>query len=132
MKLFIEGHEYKDEASKALLKRILNFEQGGVYSTDMVGYYYSNDVKDTVFFLPKVVMDRNDQVFSHCTPEKIIDLQAALDNKDINDDEYQFIYGLSVWLYRAINVFRHKLSQLMLNRIRETGVHDSLRPFQLP
>ena len=107
MKLFIEGHEYKDEASKALLKRILNFEQGGVYSTDMVGYYYSNDVKDTVFFLPKVVMDRNDQVFSHCTPEKIIDLQAALDNKDINDDEYRFIYGLSVWIYRAIYVFRH-------------------------
>lgn len=107
MKLFIEGHEYKDEASKALLKKILNFEQGGVYSTDMVGYYYSNDVKDTVFFLPKVVMDRNDQVFSHCTPEKIIDLQAALDNKDINDDEYRFIYGLSVWIYRAIYVFRH-------------------------
>ena len=107
MKLFIEGHEYKDDASKASLKKILNFEQGGVYSTDMVGYYYSNDVKDTVFFLPKVVMDRNDLVFSHCTPEKIIDLQAALDNKDINDDEYRFIYGLSVWIYRAINVFRH-------------------------
>jgi hypothetical protein len=107
MKLFIEGHEYKDDASKALLKKILNFEQGGVYSTDMVGYYYSNDIKDTVFFLPKVVMDRNDLVFSHCTPEKIIDLQAALDNKDINDDEYRFIYGLSVWIYRAINVFRH-------------------------
>lgn len=107
MKLFIEGHEYKDEASKALLKKILNFEQGGVYSTDMVGYYYSNDVKDTVFFLPKVVMDRNDQVFSHCSPEKIIDLQTAIDNKDITDDEYRFIYGLSVWIYRAINVFRH-------------------------
>ena len=107
MKLFIEGHEYKDEASKALLKKILNFEQGGVYSTDMVGYYYSNDIKDTVFFLPKVVMNRNDQVFSHCTPEKIIDLQAALDNKDINDEEYRFIYGLSVWIYRAIYVFRH-------------------------
>lgn len=107
MKLFIEGHEYKDDASKALLKKILNFEQGGVYSTDMVGYYYSNDVKDTVFFLPKVVMDRNDLVFSHCTPEKIIDLQAVLDNKDINYDEYRFIYGLSVWIYRAINVFRH-------------------------
>ena len=107
MKLFIEGHEYKDEASKTLLKKILNFEQGGVYSTDMVGYYYSNDVKDTVFFLPKVVMDRKDQVFSHCAPENIIDLQAALDNKEITDDEYRFIYGLSVWIYRAINVFRH-------------------------
>lgn len=107
MKLFIEGHKYKDDASKALLKKILNFEQGGVYSTDMVGYYYSNDVKDTVFFLPKVVMDRYDQVFSHCSPESIIDLQAALEKKEISDDEYRFIYGLSVWIYRAINVFRH-------------------------
>ena len=107
MKLFIEGHQYKDEASKALLKKILNFEQGGVYSTDMVGYYYSNDVKDTVFFLPKVVMDENDKVFHKYDPKDIIDLQAALNNKTITDDEYKFIYGLSVWIYRAINVFRH-------------------------
>lgn len=108
MKLFIEGHEYKDEASKALLKKILNFEQGGVYSTDMVGYYYSNDVKDTVFFLPKVVMDKDDKVFHKYNPKDIVDLQIALENKTIKeDDEYKFIYGLSVWIYRAINVFRH-------------------------
>ncbi len=108
MKLFIEGYQYKEEASKALLEKILKFEQGGVYSTDMVGYYYSNDVKDTVFFLPKVVMDRNDLVFHKYNPEKIIDLQEALENKTIKeDDEYRFIYGLSVWIYRAINVFRN-------------------------
>ena len=71
MKLFIEGHEYKDETSKALLKKILNFEQGGVYSTDMVGYYYSNDVKDTVFFLPKVVMDKDEKVFHKYDPKDI-------------------------------------------------------------
>lgn len=106
MKLFIEGYQYKEEVSKALLEKILNFEQGGVYSTDMVGYYYSNDVKDTVFFLPKVVMDRDDKVFHQYDPEKIIDLQEALDNKTIKEDEYRFIYGLSVWIYRAINVFR--------------------------
>ena len=68
MKLFVEGYSYKEEASKALLKKILNFEQGGVYSTDMVGYYYSNDVNDTVFFLPKVVMDQNDKVFHKHNP----------------------------------------------------------------
>lgn len=108
MKLFIEGHEYKDEASKVLLKKILNFEQGGVYSTDMVGYYYSNDVNDTVFFLPKVVMDKDDKVFHKYDPKDIVDLQKALENKTIKeDDEYKFIYGLSVWIYRAINVFRH-------------------------
>ena len=108
MKLFIEGYQYKEEASKGLLEKILKFEQGGVYSTDMVGYYYSNDVKDTVFFLPKVVMDRNDLVFHKYNPEKIIDLQDALENKTIKEeDEYRFIYGLSVWIYRAINVFRN-------------------------
>lgn len=106
MKLFVEGYQYKEEASKALLKKILNFEQGGVYSTDMVGYYYSNDVNDTVFFLPKVVMDQNDKVFHKYNPETIIDLQTALDAKTVTDDEYRFLYGLSVWIYRAINVFR--------------------------
>lgn len=115
MKLFIEGYQYKEEASKALLEKILKFEQGGVYSTDMVGYYYSNDVKDTVFFLPKVVMDREDKVFHKYNPEKIIDLQEALDNKTIDEeDEYRFIYGLSVWIYRALNVFRHTVGDKIL------------------
>ena len=114
MKLFVEGYPYKEEASKALLKKILNFEQGGVYSTDMVGYYYSNDVNDTVFFLPKVVMDQNDKVFHVHDPENIIDLQAALESKTITDDEYRFIYGLSVWIYRAINVFKHTVGDNIL------------------
>ena len=96
MKLFIEEHSYSTEESKALLKKILNFEQGGSFSTDMVGYYYSNDIHDTVFFLPKVVMDKDDKVFGKYAPETIIDLQEALDNKTITMDEYQFIYGLSV------------------------------------
>ena len=107
MKLFIEEYQYKTEESKTLLKKILNFEQGGSFSTDMVGYYYSNDIHDTVFFLPKVVMDKDDMVFGKYAPEKIIDLQEALDNKTITMDEYQFIYGLSVWIYRSIAVFRN-------------------------
>ena len=107
MKLFIEEHSYSTEESKALLKKILNFEQGGSFSTDMVGHYYSNDIHDTVFFLPKVVMDKDDKVFGKYAPETIIDLQKALDNKTITMDEYQFIYGLSVWIYRSIAVFRN-------------------------
>lgn len=107
MKLFIEEHKYSTEESKALLKKILNFEQGGSFSTDMVGYYYSNDIRDTVFFLPKVVMNKDDLVFDKYKPEDIIDLQTALDNKTITMDDYHFIYGLSVWIYRAISVFRN-------------------------
>lgn len=106
MKLFIEEHSYKSERSKSLLKKILNFEQGDAFNTDMVGYYYSNDVKDTVFFLPKVVMDKEDRVFGKYDPEEIIDLQQALESNKITTDEYNFIYGLSVWIYRAISVFR--------------------------
>src|SRR5574344_1692303 len=106
MKLFIEGYPYKEEVSKVLLKKILNFEQGDSFCTDMVGYYYSNDVKDTVFFLPKVVMDKNNLVFSKYDPEVVIDLQIALESNKINQDEYNFIYDLSVWIYRVISVFR--------------------------
>lgn len=107
MKLFIEEHRYETDEAKDLLKKILNFEQGGGFSTNMVGYYYSNDINDTVFFLPKVIMDKDDKVFGKCKPEEIIDLQVALDNKTITMDEYQFIYGLSVWIYRSIAVFRN-------------------------
>ena len=106
MKLFVEEQKYSDAKSKALLHKILNFEQGEAYRPEMVGYYYSNQINDTVFFLPKVVMDINDKVFHKYKPDTIIDLQSALDNKTITEDDYSFIYGLSVWIYRAISVFR--------------------------
>lgn len=77
-----------------------------------VGYCYNHTVKDCVFFLPKVVLNGGSEgysynsVFNNINPLDIIDLEHALKNRILTAEQYNFIYGLSVWIYRAINVYR--------------------------
>lgn len=70
--------------------------------TTFVGYYYSQRLNDSVFILPKVFIqiqedNKRELVFGQ-EPEKIIDLtEAKIDEKDKN-----IIFTLSVWIYLAI------------------------------
>lgn len=70
--------------------------------TTFVGYYYSQRLNDSVFILPKVFIqiqedNKRELVFGQ-EPEKIIDLtEAKIDEKDKN-----IIFALSVWIYLAI------------------------------
>lgn len=73
-----------------------------------VGYYYNDDpdVNDCVFILPKVLLEGEfgkEKVFGHIEPRDLIN---AEDCKDLTSEEHTFIYNLSVWIYRAITVFR--------------------------
>lgn len=108
MKLIVEGFQYRSPEAKALLKEVFPLEQDGVSSIDFVGYYYNSKLEDTVFFLPKVVVDERGYLFENekYDPEQLIDLGIALENNIIADDDFDFIYGLSVWIYRAISEYR--------------------------
>ena len=80
----------------------------GKVSLSYVGYYYNDDpdVNDCVFILPKVLLEGEfgkEKVFGHIEPRDLIN---AEDCKDLTSEEHTFIYNLSVWIYRAITVFR--------------------------
>lgn len=99
-----------------------------------VGYCFIPELNDCVFFLPKVVLKQsnnepvtikdnqvedeedveydeesggedkvkaNDLVFGKHEPEKLL-----IDKNLLNDTENEFIYQLSVWIYRALNEFK--------------------------
>lgn len=73
-----------------------------------VGYYFNDDpdVNDCVFILPKVLLEGEfgkEKVFGHIEPKDLIN---AEDCKELTTEEHTFIYNLSVWIYRAITVFR--------------------------
>lgn len=105
MRLIIEEYPYQSKDAIALLTKLGLYEQNGRVSVDSVGYHFSTAINDTIFFLPKVVIDENGKVFHQYNPEYLIDLTTALENKAISDDDYRFLYNFAVWIYRAIAEF---------------------------
>jgi llaJI restriction endonuclease len=106
MKLLIEEHDYPVESVKKLFPNIDELDPvDGIVRVNYVGYYYNAAEGESVFILPKVVLDKeNGKVFGSHRPEDIIDLEA--DGSPLSKVEREFIYSLSVWVYRAIAVYR--------------------------
>ena len=109
MRILIEEYQYKYEDVCDVLKGlgVLQDVEGKV-SLSYVGYYFNDDpdVNDCVFILPKVLLEGEfgkEKVFGHIEPRDLIN---AEDCKDLTTEEHTFIYNLSVWIYRAITVFR--------------------------
>lgn len=124
MRILIEECSY--EATEEILEVVsglgptISIE--GKVSVGYVGYYYNTAVRDCVFILPKVLLDKDGKAFGKHLPKDIVHLE----NKDnpLGEDERNFIYKLSVWIYRAIVVFkeRNKKSKIVLHeRIAEIG-----------
>lgn len=107
MRILIEEHQYPSELVDPILNGITNLRDvDGKVSVNYVGYFYNPALKDCVFILPKVLMEETsdgEQVFGHCKPEDIVDLE---EQKHLSQEEHDFIYELSVWIYRAISVYR--------------------------
>lgn len=124
MRILIEEHPYQatDEILKVVCELGPTISVGGKVSIGYVGYYYNTAIKDCVFILPKVLLDEEGRAFGKHKPEQIVHLE----NKDnpLDDDERKFIYELSVWIYRAISVFkeRNKDSNIILHeRVAQIG-----------
>ena len=123
MHILIEEYQYASEDIKhVLIGDDLMKDANGNVSLDNVGYFFNPhpEVQDCVFILPKVLLgkrewmdedgklcvDENsnyDWVFGHIKPKDLINME---DCKDLRHEEYQFIYNLAVWIYRAISVFK--------------------------
>lgn len=116
MRILIEEYQYEYEDVYDVLKGlgVLQDVEGKV-SLSYVGYYFNDDpdVNDCVFILPKVLLEGEfgkEKVFGHIEPKDLIN---AEDCKELTTEEHKFIYNLSVWIYRAITVFRdHEFDRL--------------------
>ncbi len=109
MRILIEEYQYAYEDVASVLKGlgVLQDVEGKV-SLSYVGYYFNPDpdVNDCVFILPKVLLEGeygNEKVFGHIAPKDLIDADRC---EELSQTERRFIYELSVWIYRAICVFK--------------------------
>lgn len=108
MRILIEEHPY--EATEEILRVVSELgptiSVSGKVSVGYVGYYYNANIKDCVFILPKVLLDEEGNAFGKHDPEKIVHLEDK--ENPLDDNERKFIYDLSVWIYRAIVVFKER------------------------
>lgn len=109
MRILIEEYQYDYEDVANVLKGlgVLQDVEGKV-SLSYVGYYFNPDpdVNDCVFILPKVLLEGeygDEKVFGHIDPKNLVN---ADDCNELTQQEQTFIYNLSVWIYRAICVFK--------------------------
>ncbi len=116
MRILIEEYQYtltdekRQHDLKCILKELGGFENvEGKVSVNYVGYYYSAELKDCVFILPKVLItvgeNNKERAFGEHRPEDIINVDK---DSPLNEEQRRFIYEFAVWIYRAIDVYRVK------------------------
>lgn len=111
MKIIVEEYPYSatDVVKKTLNGLVEDIENvEGRFLVNYVGYYYNPTLKETVFCLPKVVLndnedDKQEKVFGLYPPEKLLDDEYW--EKEVDKKYKDFLFNLSVWIYRAISVY---------------------------
>lgn len=108
MRILIEEYRYKADDVRETIHGIDALEDiEGYVSVNYVGYYFNShpDIYDCVFILPKVLLEvKNGQelVFGQYRPEDIVCIN---EDSPLTEEQKNFIYDFSVWIYRAVVVF---------------------------
>lgn len=108
MRILIEEYRYKAQDVKETIYGLDVLEDiEGYVSVNYVGYFFNShpEVYDCVFILPKVLLEvkgGQELVFGQYRPEEII---CVNENSLLTEEQKNFIYDFSVWIYRAIVVF---------------------------
>lgn len=114
MILLFEEYHYP----KQLLKEVLGGYghlatelKNGKAKVRYVGYFFSKERGDSVFILPKVFIEEQENAklaFGKYVPENIVSISAneeGIVKRLIEDGDHNVVFELSVWIYRAITQF---------------------------
>ena len=148
MRLIFEDHKYDIEKIDNVLSFLLSDKDRakGTYIPKCVGYFYNPNIDngegkpkgDIVFVLPKVLLspatdDSGDkETLFNVEPEKLINLDwETWKNCDLKEGNltkkeiFDFIYGFSIWIYRAIEVYRKNLQSKSRSQVDEVDDEDA-------
>ena len=129
MLLFIEEYPYELDLQVRgkLIRDILGDvvkipKKEKTYSPEYVGYCYSKEAKDAIFFLPKVVLTGNknnnaDETVFGASPIDIIDFDSLEKERFVDKEkaDYKtFLSELSIWIYRVISVYKEQYNDNIL------------------
>lgn len=120
MRIIFEEHQYAAEKVEDVLWEGAFKSVDGKVSINYVGYYYHPKLKDCVFILPRVLLEdvngeervfvehapdtSGQELIGGFSPEDLIDPENC---RGLGERQRRFIYEFSVWIYRALDVYRH-------------------------
>lgn len=112
MKIFFEEYVYKWDVVKEFLHdHYVMYLKDGKVTIPYVGYYYSKKAEDSVFILPKVFINidenKEEKAFGTFYPEEIIDTKNE-ENPLLKSEYYDEVFNLSTWIYRAIARYQER------------------------
>ena len=112
MKIFFEEYVYEWDVVKEFLHdHYVMYLKDGKVTIPYVGYYYSKKAEDSVFILPKVFINidenKEEKAFGIFYPEEIIDTKNE-DNPLLKSEYYDEVFNLSTWIYRAIARYQER------------------------
>lgn len=149
MLLFIEGYPYKLDhviregltVERALSGVVSHFnKKEEYYRPEYVGYCFSKEAEDMIFFLPKVVLtgkqdeDKGSDTIFGAEPTQIIDFESKdleEEFKEGKNNKYKaFLSELSIWIYRTITVYKkdHNENILESREIQSKSIGRRLKP----
>ncbi|MBR2261965.1 MAG: restriction endonuclease [Paludibacteraceae bacterium] len=99
MKILFEDYQYKYDDVEPFLSEHKRFkDKNNNIAIGFIGYVFNKDLNDFVFFLPKVLLDKDGYFLdTRKRPEEIISTDE-IEHRD-------FIYEFSVWIYRALKEY---------------------------
>ena len=114
MKIFFEEYAYNWDVVKEFLHdHYVMYLKDNRVTIPYVGYYYSAKVEDSVFILPKVFINidenKREKAFGMFEPEEIIDTKDVK-NPLLKSEYFNEVFNLSAWIYRAIARYRERHS----------------------
>ena len=100
LKEILSGHDYLRTELKSSKAKV-----------QYVGYFFSREKEDSVFILPKVFIEEKQgerRAFGKYLPEDIIYTTTNAGGDRVHSEDYNIIFELSVWIYRAISQFANR------------------------
>ena len=112
MKIFFEEYVYNWDVVKVFLHdHYVMYLKDNRVTIPYVGYYYSAKAEDSVFILPKVFINidenKEEKAFGLFEPEEIIDTKNEK-NPLLKSQYFNEVFNLSTWIYRAIARYQER------------------------
>ena len=103
MKIFFEEYVYNWDVVKVFLHdHYVMYLKDNRVTIPYVGYYYSAKAEDSVFILPKVFINidenKEEKAFGLFEPEEIIDTKNEK-NTLLKSQYFNEVFNLSTWIY---------------------------------
>ena len=114
MILLFEEYHYPKQLLKEVLggyDHLATELKNGKAKVQYAGYFFSKERGDSVFILPKVFIEEQENAklaFGKYVPEDIVSISAneeGVVKRLIEDGDHNVVFELSVWIYRAITQF---------------------------